>query len=313
MRAVALCFRFIHNHRIRYIHAKSMSTTSPSTPLLSPERIKELQTSLAEIRARVNAAASAPTNTTTPSDPLRGGSPTLVAVSKYKPAEDISACYDVGQRDFGENYVQELVEKAALLPIDLRWHFIGTVQSNKAKALAGIENLFAVQTLSSIKVADSLNRHRAAEHAPIRVFIQVNTSEEEVKGGISADDGDDGILVLAKHVIDRCPNLRLVGLMTIGAPGNGRVDFEVLRRERDRLVSALPDDGMWGMEMVEEGEVEDSAEGDLGRRRRRFKLLLSMGMSDDFELALRSGADIVRVGTGIFGARPPKKGEILHS
>ena len=106
-------------------------TSSSSASLPSPERTAELYTALNEIRARI-AAASASNSPLPP----RRSPPTLVAVSKYKPAADLRACYDADQRDFGENYAQELVEKAAVLPRDVRWHFIGTVQSNKAKVLA---------------------------------------------------------------------------------------------------------------------------------------------------------------------------------
>ena len=111
------------------------STPSPSPSSTSPssERTEELQAALNDIRARIAAATSARNSP--------GSTPTLVAVSKYKPAADIRACYDAGQRDFGENYAQELIEKAAALPRDVRWHFIGTVQSNKAKALAGARPL----------------------------------------------------------------------------------------------------------------------------------------------------------------------------
>ncbi|KAI9508431.1 hypothetical protein F5148DRAFT_979802 [Russula earlei] len=272
-----------------------MSTTSSplitSVPLPSPERTAELHTSLSEIRARM-AAAAAPSSS--------GRSPTLVAVSKYKPAVDVRACYDAGQRDFGENYAQELVEKAAVLPRDVRWHFIGTVQSNKAKALASIENLYAVQTLASAKVADALNRHRQADHAPLRVLIQLNTSAEEAKGGIDAG-AEEQLARLATHVVRACPRLRLVGLMTIGAAGGGEEDFAKLRGARDRLARVLPDDGVWG-----EGEGEGAGGGRGGR------LLLSMGMSDDFELALNAGADIVRVGTGIFGSRSAEEGRATY-
>ncbi|KAH9053012.1 hypothetical protein EDB83DRAFT_2225690 [Lactarius deliciosus] len=261
-----------------------MSSTTPVSP---PERAVELHAALSDIRARIAAAISARN--------LPGLTPKLVAVSKYKPAADIRTCYDAGQRDFGENYVQELIDKAAALPRDVRWHFIGTVQSNKAKALAGVENLYAVQTLASTKVADALNRHRAATHAPLRVFVQINTSGEAAKGGVApVPDTDEGMVQLGTHVVRACPHLRLVGLMTIGAAGAGDRDFAVLREARDQLVRALPADGVWG---------EDAEEGAAGRR-----LLLSMGMSDDFELALGAGSDIVRVGTGIFGARPQKKG-----
>jgi hypothetical protein len=123
--------RAIHLKYCAHHPARTMSTsTSPSTASLpSPERTAELYTALSEIRARISIAS------TSNSPPQRP--PTLVAVSKFKPAEDLRACYDAGQRDFGENYAQQLVEKASVLPRDVRWHFIGTVQSNKAKVLAG--------------------------------------------------------------------------------------------------------------------------------------------------------------------------------
>ena len=166
-----------------------------------------------------------------------------------------------------------------------------------------------MQTLASTKVADALNRHRAETHPAIRVLVQINTSGEAAKGGVSPGDDDNSeaggasaseMVQLATHVVRACPRLRLVGLMTIGAAGAGERDFAVLREARDRLVRALPADGAWGEDA--EVEVGDGVEGAPGRR-----LLLSMGMSDDFEVALGAGSDIVRVGTGIFGARPQKQ------
>lgn len=119
----------IHNHCQAQICIKTMSTTASVSLSTAPDRNEELHASLNDIRARITAAIFARN--------LPGPTPKLVAVSKYKPATDIRACYDAGQRDFGENYAQELIDKAAALPRDVRWHFIGTVQSNKAKALAG--------------------------------------------------------------------------------------------------------------------------------------------------------------------------------
>jgi hypothetical protein len=127
-----LGIRAIHSQYYAQYPARTMSTsTSPSfASLPSPERIAELYTALNEIRARISVASASKSPPQCP--------PTLVAVSKFKPAEDLRACYDAGQRDFGENYAQQLVEKASVLPRDVRWHFIGTVQSNKAKVLAGL-------------------------------------------------------------------------------------------------------------------------------------------------------------------------------
>lgn len=209
-----------------------------------------------------------------------------------------------------------------------------------------------MQTVASTRSADALNRYRAVEHGPLRVFIQLNTSGEQTKGGIdiapissptaasasaSAADGatergmgeeageggaggaEEKLTQLATHIIRSCPRLRLVGLMTIGKPDGGEEDFVALREARDRLVRVLPpppprddDEGVWG----EDAGLDDSSQSQGGEgegekthtRARGRRLLLSMGMSHDFEMALRAGADVVRVGTGIFGARPPKKG-----
>lgn len=253
----------------------------------SPDRYEELAQSLAEIRDRVRIAAS-------------GDGPTMVAVSKYKPASDILACHKLGQRDFGENYVQELVDKAGQLPDDIRWHFIGTLQSNKCKTLASIPNIYAIQTVASAKAATALNKSVPSERAtPLYIFLQVNTSGEDVKSGLPAltsiESASESELVhLAKHVVTACPRLHLQGLMTIGSlteslasSERGNQDFETLKRTRDVLEDVLRESGggEWGVD---------------GR------LMLSMGMSSDFEAALKAGSDVVRVGTGIFGARHKK-------
>ncbi|RPD60151.1 hypothetical protein L226DRAFT_67392 [Lentinus tigrinus ALCF2SS1-7] len=277
-----------------------MSAAVPTAPVAraSAERIDELKESLAEIRQRIQAAR-----------PSQGATsqPTLVAVSKYKPASDILACYDEGQLDFGENYVQELVEKAAQLPQDIRWHFIGTFQSNKAKILASIPNLYALQTLHSAKGATALNKVLSADRPALNVFLQVNTSGEESKSGVHPlvrdapeSEVDSAELVqIAKHILTECPHLRLQGLMTIGSLSESlskekeNEDFRRLVATREVLEATLAragfpkDSGKWGDES--------------GR------LLLSMGMSSDFEAALAAGSDIVRVGTGIFGSRPKKE------
>ncbi|KXS16069.1 hypothetical protein M427DRAFT_134528 [Gonapodya prolifera JEL478] len=205
--------------------------------------------------------------------------PRLVAVSKTKPAEDVKAAYDVGQRHFGENYVQELVEKAAQLPIDIQWHFIGHLQSNKCKALAAIPNLWVVETIDGVKKATELNKACASRASPLRIFLQINTSGEPQKGGIEPDE----VTSVAHHVISNCPNLTLAGLMTIGMAEREEKpnpDFVCLTRCRDVVSAALPD---------------------------LPALEVSMGMSGDFEEAVELGSTNVRVGSTIFGARNYKK------
>lgn len=209
---------------------------------------------------------------------------TLLAVSKYKPAEDIKYLYDHGVRDFGENYVQELTAKAAELPKDIRWHFIGGLQSGKCKDLAnGIPNLYAVHSIDSFKKVKKLNTARkSAGGEPINIFLQINTSREDQKSGYSLDDLkelDDSIeYILGKEG----EKLNLLGLMTIGSFAESVGDQE--NKDFTALV-------------------------DLKRQldqKYNINLELSMGMSNDFTEAIRQGSTCVRVGSSIFGARPLK-------
>jgi len=275
-----------------------------------PDRAAELAESLSDIRSRVTEAVASSSRSGDLPKPL------LVAVSKYKPSSDILECYQQGQRDFGENYVQELIDKAKELPQDIRWHFIGTLQSNKSKALASISNLYSLQTISSVKAADAINKVLPPEResAPLNILLQVNTSGEDTKSGLpalsptespasgqteltgSAENTEHPLVELAKHVVFKCPRLRLQGLMTIGALSESvsdsdiNRDFETLKATRDVLERRLRSPA--------DSEDKPISWGEGGR------LMLSMGMSSDFEAALKAGSDIVRVGTGIFGQRP---------
>ncbi|KAF8577774.1 hypothetical protein K439DRAFT_1639408 [Ramaria rubella] len=268
-----------------------------------PSRVTELKASLAAVTSRISAAVESSVHPT-----LR---PTLVAVSKYKPASDIAGLYDAGQRDFGENYVNEILEKAPVLPADIRWHFIGHLQSNKAKALAAVPNLHALHTLTSIKLATALNKARSPSDPRLQVLLQVNTSGEDSKSGLlplyladaSPDPpstSGDGLVALARHVITSCPQLHLVGLMTIGslqnsiALDNQNQDFQTLIRTRAVLEEIL------------KREFPIVGDSSLVWGDQRDGLTLSMGMSADFEPAIHAGSGIVRVGTAIFGDRQTK-------
>mmetsp|Transcript_5917 Transcript_5917/g.19653 ORF Transcript_5917/g.19653 Transcript_5917/m.19653 type:complete len:257 (+) Transcript_5917:1-771(+) len=212
----------------------------------------------------------------------------LVAVSKTKPVAQLMECYAAGHRMFGENYVQEIVEKAPLMPSDIQWRFIGHVQSNKARQLvAGVPNLTAVETVDSVKLANKLDaavaecaaaRMKAfglSTNPPLQVMVQVNTSGEQSKFGV--DPGD--ALALAKHIHETCGSLTFQGLMTIGMPDytSKPENFTVLKKCRDDVSNGLGTDAS--------------------------KIELSMGMSGDFEQAIEMGSDNVRVGSSIFGAR----------
>ena len=221
----------------------------------------------------------------------------LIAVSKLKPATDILALHTSTppnqHYDFGENYAQELTEKSLLLPKTIRWHMIGGLQTNKCKPLAEqVANLYCVSSVDTAKKADALEKGRAAlaekqsdaSVEALRVLVQINTSGEESKSGVEPRDAAE----LCRHVRERCPHLRLAGLMTIGAIARSQAaedseneDFVTLRETRDKVAGELG---------VEKGDLE-----------------LSMGMSSDFEAAIEQGSDEVRVGTTIFGERPAKK------
>lgn len=208
----------------------------------------------------------------------------VVAVSKTKPVSLIRQVYDAGHRCFGENYVQEIIEKAPQLPEDIEWHFIGHLQSNKVKPLlSGVPNLAMVESVDDEKIANHLDRVVAnIGRKPLKVLVQVNTSGEETKSGVDPS----GCVELARHVKMSCPNLEFSGLMTIGmldytsTPEN----FRALSNCRIEVCKAL-------------GITEEECE-------------LSMGMSGDFEQAIEMGSTIVRIGSTIFGAREyPKKEE----
>ncbi|EDO14618.1 hypothetical protein Kpol_264p4 [Vanderwaltozyma polyspora DSM 70294] len=210
----------------------------------------------------------------------------LLAVSKLKPASDVQLLYDHGIRHFGENYVQELIEKSIALPKDINWHFIGGLQSNKCKDLAKIPNLYAVETVDSLKKANKLNEARSKynpDSPPINCFIQINTSNEEQKSGLS--DESEIFEIIEFFFNSNTKNINLIGLMTIGSwetshnndPDYINLDFENLVNWKSKIDSKY-----------------------------NTNLKLSMGMSADFKQAIKQGTSEVRVGTDIFGVRPAK-------
>lgn len=196
----------------------------------------------------------------------------LLAVSKTWPAESVREAAAAGQRAFGENYVQEGVAKVeALADLDLEWHFIGPLQSNKTRPVA---NSFAwVHSIDRLKIAQRLSEQRDVFLPPLQVCIQVNVSGEASKSGVSPAELPD----LARAVAE-LPRLKLRGLMTIPEPTSDvalqRSRFAMLRQ----LMEQLRADGL---------ELDT----------------LSMGMSDDLEAAIAEGSTMVRVGTAIFGSR----------
>uniref|UniRef100_A0A4W5Q474 Pyridoxal phosphate homeostasis protein n=1 Tax=Hucho hucho TaxID=62062 RepID=A0A4W5Q474_9TELE len=213
--------------------------------------------------------------------------PRLVAVSKTKPPDMVIEAYRKGHRNFGENYVNELVDKASNPQIlescpEIEWHFIGHLQKNNVNKLLGVPNLFMVETVDSAKLADKVNsswqRLRAASTQTLKIMVQINTSGEESKHGLPPGETVNTV----KHILSKCTALHFSGLMTIGRYGydladGPNPDFQALLSRRQEVCASL----QLPLEDVE----------------------LSMGMSTDFEHAIEVGSTNVRVGSTIFGNR----------
>ncbi|GJL47592.1 TPA: YggS family pyridoxal phosphate-dependent enzyme [Citrobacter farmeri] len=229
--------------------------------------MNDIAHNLAQVRDKISAAAS---RCGRASEEV-----TLLAVSKTKPASAIEEAIAAGQQAFGENYVQEGVEKIRHFRekgiAGLQWHFIGPLQSNKSRLVA--EHFDWCHTLDRLRIATRLSEQRPAELAPLNVLIQVNISDENSKSGIPLEELD----ALAAEVAE-LPNLRLRGLMAIPAPESDYVrQFEVARQ----------------MAVAFAGLKTRYPDVDT----------LSLGMSDDMEAAIAAGSTMVRIGTAIFGAR----------
>ena len=201
---------------------------------------------------------------------------TLLAVSKTRSPDEIRAAHAAGLRHFGENYLQEALDKQpALADLPLIWHFIGPIQSNKTRAIAG--HFDWVHSVDRAKVARRLSEQRPPALPPLNICLQVNIDAEPTKAGVLPDALPE--LVEAVRSLE-C--LRLRGLMCIPAPKKDETEAEATFRRMAQLLD------------------------DLNRRCGLNMDTLSMGMSDDLEPAIRAGATIVRVGTALFGERPPK-------
>lgn len=209
----------------------------------------------------------------------------LVAVSKLKPSSDIMALYNHGVRHFGENYVQELIGKSQELPKDIKWHFIGGLQTGKCKDLSkGVENLYAVEAIDSLKKCKKLESCRKnAEGNSINIYLQINTSGEDQKSGYSLEVLDE-LYETVEFLLDpkQCTLLNIQGLMTIGSFSESISEEENADFKRLLTLKQKLDD------------------------KYKLDLELSMGMSNDFKEAIKQGSSSVRVGSSIFGARPTK-------
>ena len=210
-------------------------------------------------------------------DELGSSGTTLIAVSKTKPNEDIMALYSHGQRDFGENYVQELVAKAEALPKDIRWHFIGHLQSNKIKYIAAFVHL--IHGVDSMKLLEAINKEGMKINKKINCLLQVHIAQEETKFGFDQQEA----LEAAKKIFqgDLFSHVQVSGLMGMASFSD---DADQVRKEFQALKKLF-----------------DSIQ-DLKGTPTTFDTL-SMGMSGDYTIAIEEGSNMVRVGSLLFGAR----------
>ncbi len=199
---------------------------------------------------------------------------TLIAVSKTKPVSMIEEAYACGCRDFGENKVQELCEKYEVLPKDIRWHLIGHLQRNKVKYV--VDKAYLIHSVDSLRLAEEIRKEAEKKQVHVNILIEVNMAGEESKFGVSPDEVENLVREVAKF-----PNIHIQGLMTIAPvvekPEDNAVHFANLRQ--------LSVD-------IKEKNIDNVNMN-----------VLSMGMTGDYEQAVKDGATCVRVGTGIFGER----------
>ena len=199
---------------------------------------------------------------------------TLIAVSKTKPVELIREAYEYGCRDFGENKVQELLDKYEVLPKDIRWHMIGHLQRNKVKYI--VDKVALIHSVDSLRLAEEISREAVKKDICVNILIEVNVAEEETKFGVTCDEVKPLV-----HEIAKLPNIRVKVLMTI-AP------FVENAEENRPIFSKLR---KISVDIMDENIDNITME------------ILSMGMTGDYAVAVSEGATCVRVGTGIFGVR----------
>ena len=201
----------------------------------------------------------------------------LVAVSKFHPVEELAEAYEAGQRLFGENRAQELIAKAPLLPDDVRWHFIGHLQKNKVRAI--MPHVSVIESVDSVKLLQLIEKEAARINRKVDVLLQIHVAQEETKSGFSVEElleaGEAGLLTCYDHV-------RVCGVMAMASLTD---DMEQVAQEFDLVRRTYL--------TLKDGCFDDCADF--------FEL--SMGMSDDWQVAVKYGATLVRIGTAIFGPR----------
>ena len=199
---------------------------------------------------------------------------TLIAVSKTKPVSDLWEAYNEGVRDFGENKVQELVDKYEELPKDIRWHMIGHLQTNKVKYI--VDKAYLIHSVDSYHLAETISKEAVKKNVCCNILIEVNVADEETKFGLTNDEVSDLVLQISK-----LPNINIKGLMTVAPYVTDAEQNRMVFRKLKQLSVDISRKNIDNVSMD----------------------ILSMGMSGDYQVAIEEGAMYVRVGTSIFGER----------
>ena len=207
---------------------------------------------------------------------------TLICVSKFHPAETIMQAYNAGERDFGESRVQELLPKHAALPKDIRWHFIGHLQTNKVRTLLPL--VYMIHSVDSLHLLETINREADKIQRRVKVLLEVHVARETTKSGFNPDE----LLSLATSLITSSPDqlypwVEICGIMGMATNTDDQQEWRRCFREIKSLSRSLP----------MQGELERET-------------IVSMGMSDDYPIAIEEGSTMVRIGSSIFGIRNPK-------
>jgi pyridoxal phosphate enzyme (YggS family) len=201
---------------------------------------------------------------------------TLIAVSKTKPIEDIRRAYDTGHRNFGENKVQEMVEKADQLPPDIQWHMIGHLQRNKVKYMAGF--VYLIHGVDSLRLLREINKQAAKNNRVQKVLLQIHIAEESTKFGLSDEEFRE---IIQPSMLSELEHIEIAGLMGMAT----------LTEDRDQIRKEFTHLSELSYELHSHIQTAD---------------ILSMGMSGDYEIALECGSNMIRIGTAIFGSRTPQ-------
>ena len=199
---------------------------------------------------------------------------TLIAVSKTKPVEMLKEAYETGCRDFGENKVQELVDKYEVLPKDIRWHMIGHLQRNKVKYI--VDKVYLIHSVDSLRLAEEISKEAAKKNVDVNILVEVNVAGEETKFGTGCEEAKQLVRDIAQ-----LPHVHIQGLMTIAPYVENSEENRIYFQQLKKLSVDISSENIDNVSMCN----------------------LSMGMTNDYEVAIEEGATMVRVGTGIFGAR----------